>query len=94
MDFTAHIIKQQGRRPTESFEPHKLHASVRAACLCVETPEGYAEAAASSVCETVTKWLSSRPEVTSEDLRRKAADALAILQPDAAYIYKHHHSVI
>jgi transcriptional regulator NrdR family protein len=94
MSSSSHIIKRQGRRPTESFERHKLHSSVLAACLSVRTPEGYAESTATAVCEAVMDWLSNRPEVTSEDLRRKAADALSVFHPDAAYLYKHHNLVI
>lgn len=94
MSSSSHIIKRQGRRPTESFERDKLHTSVLAACLSVRTPEGYAESTAAAVCDTVIEWLASRPEVTSEDLRRKAADALATFHTDAAYLYKHHNLVI
>lgn len=90
----THIVKRQGRRPAETFERDKLHASVLAACLSVRTPEGYAESIATSVCKAVNEWLSSKPEVTSEDLRRKAADALTVFHPDAAYLYKCHHLVM
>lgn len=94
MSMKPHIVKRQGRRPTEDFERRKLHSSVLSACLSVRTPEGYAETTASAVCDSVVEWLASRPEVTSEDLRRKAADALAVFHPDAAYLYKYHHLVI
>lgn len=88
------IIKHGGRRPTESFQRSKLHASVRAACLSVRTPEGEAETTARKVCDTVTAWLEKHPEVTSNDLRRKAADALQSFHPEAAYLYQHHRLII
>lgn len=88
------IIKRQGERPSESFMRGKLHASVLAALLSVRTPEGHAEATAEAVCEAVVHWLSYKPEVTSDDLRRKATDTLAAFHPDAAYLYKHHPAVI
>jgi hypothetical protein len=94
MSSAAHIVKHRGKRPTEAFKRSKLHASILAACLSVRMPEGYAETTATAVCDTVVDWLSSRPEVTSEDLRRKAADALTAFHPDAAHLYKHHHLVI
>lgn len=91
---SAIIIKRQGERPSENFERGKLHASVLAACLSVRTPEGHADATAEAVCEAVVNWLSHKPEVTSDDLRRKATEALTAFHPDAAYLYKHHRLVI
>lgn len=90
----SYVVKRQGKRPTEAFEREKLHASILAACLSVHTPEGQAEANADAVCDVVTSWLGDKPEVTSEDIRRKAAEALARHNPEAAHLYKHHHMVI
>lgn len=94
MSSTTHVVKRQGKRPTEAFERNKLHASILAACLSVKTPEGQAEATASSVCDAVTEWLADKPEVTSGDIRRKASDVLAKYHPEAAHLYKHHHMII
>lgn len=88
------IVKRGGQRPTEAFNRTKLHASVRAACLSVRSPEGEAELTADTVCAVVIKWCDTKPEVTSSDLRRKATDALMNLHPEAAYLYKHHRLVI
>ena len=88
------IVKQAGRRPSEAFQQQKLHASILAACLSVRSPEGVAEATAHQVCSAVIYWLESKPEVTSADIRRIAADSLAIYHPEAAYLYKHHRLVI
>lgn len=90
----ATIVKRQGDRPSESYERSKLHASILAACLSVRTPEGHAEATAEAVCDAVTDWLARKPEVTSDDIRRKATEALMAFHPDAAYLYKHHRLVI
>lgn len=90
----AHVVKRNGQRPSESFQPQKLHASIVAACLSVRSPEGEAETIAHSVCSTIEEWLSIRPEVTSDDLRRKASESLAVLHPEAAYLYKHHQLVL
>ncbi len=90
----ADVIKHTGKRPTESFERSKLHSSIVAACLSVRSPEGEAETIAHEVCRHVIAWLEQKPEVTSEDLRRKASDALHILHPEAAYLYKHHQIVL
>lgn len=88
------IIKRDGARPSEDFDQAKLHASVRAACLSVRSPEGEAETTAANVCREVMQWLTTRAEVTSSDLRRKATETLMIFHPEAAYLYKHHRLVL
>lgn len=94
MGLAVDIVKRGGARPTERFSRDKLHASIRAACLSVRSPEGEAETTASNVCDAVIIWLETRPEVTSHDLRRKATDTLETFHPEAAYLYKHHRLVI
>lgn len=90
----AYVIKRQGKRPTEAFQRKKLHDSLMAACLSVRTPEGQAETTADIVCNAVEEWLQNKPEVTSDDIRRKAASALTPLHPEAAHLYKHHHLIM
>lgn len=88
------VVKRGGQRASERFDPTKLHASVRAACLSVRSPEGTAESAADSVCTVVVEWCRTRPEITSDDLRRVAALHLERIHPEAAYLYKHHRLVL
>lgn len=88
------VVKRGGKRPTEHFDREKLHASVLAACLSVRSPQGMAESAADSVCGTVIAWCANKPEVTSDDLRRVAANHLTVIHPEAAYLYKHHRLVL
>jgi transcriptional regulator NrdR family protein len=88
------VVKRGGSRPSEKFEPTKLHSSVLAACLSVRSPQGEAETAAGNVCDAVIVWCSKKPEVTSADLRRKAAEHLHAIHPEAAYFYKHHRLVL
>ena len=90
----TYIVKRQGKRPTEVFERKKLHASIVAVCLSVRAPEGQADATADSVCDAVMRWLDDKPEVTSDDIRRKAAAVLEKYHPEADHLYKHHHMVI
>jgi len=94
MTLAIDIVKRDGKRPSESFNRAKLHASIRAACLSVRSPEGEAEITASNVCDAVIIWLSTKPEVTSSDLRRKATETLESFHPEAAYLYKHHRLVM
>ena len=88
------IVKGGGKRPSESFQREKLHASVQAACLSVRSPEGEAEMTANKVCDAVILWLDTKPEVTSADLRRKASETLERHHPEADYLYKHHRLVM
>ena len=88
------IIKRGGYRPTESFQRDKLYASIHAACLSVRSPDGVAKNTADNVCDAVIIWLETKPEATSADLRRKAAETLESFHPEAAYLYKHHRLVI
>lgn len=94
MTLAIDIVKRDGKRPSESFSRTKLHASIRAACLSVRSPEGEAETTASNVCDAVIIWLETKPEVTSNDLRRKATETLESFHPEAAYLYKHHRLVM
>ena len=88
------IVKRGGKRPSEHFQRGKLHASVYAACLSVRTPDGEATTTADNVCEAVILWCDTKPEATSNDLRRVASGHLEKFHPEAAYLYKHHRLVI
>ena len=94
MSHVTTVVKRGGKRPPENFDPAKLRASVCAACLSVRSPEGHAIDTAKKVCDQVAKWCNDKPEVTSADLRRQAADNLQKYQPEAAYLYKHHKVII
>jgi transcriptional regulator NrdR family protein len=84
------IVKRGGQRPTEAFERAKLERSIRATLLSLRTPDGQAEDTARRVTDIVEQWVADHSEVTSVDIRLRAASALEPLHPDAAYLYKHH----
>lgn len=94
MSVLSYVVKRRGKRPTEAFSREKLYTSIFTTCLSVQAPEGQAEATAQAVCDAVIQWLDDKPEVTSEDIRRKAGETLARYHPEAAHLYKHHHMVI
>ncbi len=94
MSLAVDIVKRGGERPSERFNKDKLYESIRAACLSVRTPDGEAEIIAGKVCDALIIWLSTKPEVTSHDLRRKATETLQMFHPEAAYLYKHHRLVM
>lgn len=93
-DAAIDIVKGGGGRPSEAFQREKLHKSIVAACLTAGTPPGQAEAIARAVTEDVITWLSSRPEVTSHDVRRITAKHLRTHHPDAGYLYEQHRMML
>lgn len=90
----THVVKNSHYRHPEPFEREKLHRSIIAACLSSGAPTGHAESIARRVVDEVIVWLESRPEVTSNDLRRVAAQYLRTYHPDASYLYEHHHTTL
>lgn len=94
MQKAINIVKRGGRRPSEPFTIEKLHASIIAACLSVRAPSGEADTIATHVCKIVSDWCDTKPEVTSNDLRRVAAESLEKYHSEAAYLYKHHRLVL
>lgn len=72
---------------TSSFEPHVLAQSIHEACMKAFGFAGEAELTALKVCKEVETWLINKEEVTSSDIRRKAATALRKYNPRAAYAY-------
>ena len=87
-------VVKRGGRPTEVFDPEKLHRSIVATCLSVNTPDGQAEDVAKSVTVDVMQWCQSRPEITSDDIRRRAHKTLVKLHTDAAYLYEHYKHIV
>jgi len=90
----THVVKSRAHRHPELFDQEKLHKSIVAACIASGAPTGHAESMARRVTEEVVIWLESRPEVTSDDLRRTASRYLRTYHPDAAYLYEHHRSTL
>lgn len=89
------VIKiKDGSRTSERFDSKKLYASIESACLSVGLATGLADDTARHVTSTVELWLTDRPEVTSDDIRRVATQSLNIVSPEAAYLYKHHHTML
>ncbi len=90
----THIVKNSRNRHPEPFDRNKLHKSLVAACLSSGTPVGHAESISRKVVDSVAGWVETRPEVTSNDIRRIAAQYLKTHHPDASYLYEHHRSTL
>ena len=88
MRYPTHVIKSEGKRPSEDYSREKLHASIVSACLSVHSTISQAESTAQAVTDNVESWLDNKPEVTSSDIRNISAQFLHTYNPDAAYIYK------
>jgi transcriptional regulator NrdR family protein len=82
------IIKRQ--QHIEPYDEQKLMRSIFASCLAVRTPQGEAEITAKRIAKEVGAWVQKKPEVTSHELRIRAAQQLTKYNPHAAYLYKHH----
>ena len=83
-----HIVKRHGS--SENYDERKLYASVFASCLAVKVQPRVAELISAQVVREVETWLDKKHEVTSKDLTHRVFDSLHLLNPDAAYLYKHH----
>lgn len=81
-----YIVKRNGQ--IEPYSAAKLAASIKAACMSVRALDGEAETTAELVRKKFEAWLQTKTEVTSADIRRISAEALATYNEDAAYIYK------
>ena len=72
----------------EPYDAPKLQASLNAACLAVQTPAGQAELTAKVICRDMLPWIMSKHELTSYELRLKAATFLKVHNPRAAERYR------
>ncbi len=88
------VSKSRQNLDSENFDPLKLHASVLSACFAVRTLEGEAHLTAQHVCERVIKWVSTKSEITSDDIRRITANFLRGYHPEAAYVYENYSEMV
>lgn len=87
------LIVKRMTSHTEPYDERKLYASIYAACLSVRTPAGEAELTANKVCGDIQPWLNTKKEITSLDIRHRAAEHLKLYNPDAAYMYVRHRTM-
>lgn len=86
-----HIVKRGGH--TQEYDGRKLYASIYAVMLSGQSSVNSAELAAQAVQKRVEAWLDNKHEVTSNDIRRVAGEALKVVNHNAAYQYLHHRVV-
>lgn len=86
MDSARHVVKRRGH--TEPYDREKLHASICAVSLAAGEVFWDVHFLAEETIEEVEAWLEAKYEVTSNDIRRVAAEALAKNSNDAALLYR------
>lgn len=94
MGLAVDVVKRGGKRASETFDPGKLYASVYATCASVRSLDGHADDTSRRVCDIVIGWCQNKSEVTTADIRTRAAKALHSFHPDAAYLYKHYKQIL
>ncbi|MBI3494867.1 hypothetical protein HY004_02710 [Candidatus Saccharibacteria bacterium] len=92
--MNSYVVKSGGLHESEIFDPLKLHGSLMAACLAVRSLEGEAHMTAQKITERVIDWLDNKTEVTTDDVRRIAANSLQTYQPEAAYMYETYKDIL
>lgn len=92
--MNSYVVKSGGLHESEMFDPLKLHGSLMAACLAVRSLEGEAHMTAQKITEKVIDWLDNKTEVTTDDVRRIAANSLQTYQPEAAYMYETYKDIL
>lgn len=86
-----HIVKRSGN--PEPYDARKVYASIYSAALSMREPVGSAELIAGEVVKHVETWLAPKHMVTSNDIRRVAANHLKELHAGIAFQYLHHRVV-
>ncbi|MGI6612127.1 MAG: ATP cone domain-containing protein [Candidatus Nanosyncoccaceae bacterium] len=86
------IIKSSGEK--EAYNPNKIAASIYKSCLAVNSSMGEAEKYGELIAKEIDKWLKTKTEVTTTDLRIKSSRELKKYHPEAAYFYENYKNTI
>lgn len=78
----------------EDFFPDKIGSSIKKSCLAVNSSLGEAEKYAELITREVNRWLRSKSEVTTTDLRVRSAKELKKYHPEAAFFYENYKKTI
>ena len=86
------VIKQNGKQ--QAYSSDKIERSIKNSCLAVNSTIGEAEKYAELINQKLDKWLKTKNEITTEDLRIKSSNELARYHPEAAYFYANYKKTI
>lgn len=92
--MNVYVAKADSTAHSQEFDPLKLHHSVLSACYAVRAFEGEAHLTARHVCERVIRWVNTKTEITSADIRRVTTSFLRQYHPEAAYTYESYKEII
>ena len=85
------IIKRKGH--TELYDERKVYGSCYFACRNAHMGEKEAEDIASKVCTKVTKSVSKKKFVSSDDIFKLLVQELKKHDEDAAFLYETHRDI-
>ena len=86
------IIKANGEK--EAYNSDKVAASVRKSCLAVNSSMGEAEKYGELIAKETDKWMKTKTEGTTTDIRTKSSRELKKYHPEAAYFYENYKNTI
>lgn len=86
------ITKEDGRQ--QPYEKNKIEKSIKKSCLAVNSSLGEAEKYSELIAKEIDKWLKSKSEVTTTDLRARSSKELKRYHPEAAYFYENYKKTI
>ena len=81
-----HLVKRKGHN--EEYDERKVYASCYAAALNAHYNEKEAEEFAKVVTTKVNKWIKTKAQISSDDIRHQII--IAMHDPEVALLYKHH----
>ncbi len=82
------VVKRAGTK--ETFDDHKVYASIYEACISAKVPKRDAEKICEKITREIGKWLKGRDEVDSSAIFKKVAEILEGMNKEAAYAYETH----
>lgn len=86
------VRKTNGK--AEAYSPKKIETSIKKSCLAVNSSLGEAEKYAELITQQLNRWLKTKSEVTSVDIRTRSGRELKRYHPEAAYFYENYKKTI
>ena len=86
-----HIVKRQGHK--EPYDERKVYGSCYAACVGTHLTKAEAEKICTIVTREVTKWVKKQKEITSDDIFKKTAETIKLMNEDVAFMYATHRDI-
>jgi len=86
-----HIVKRRGH--TELYDERKVYGSCYFACRNAHMDQKGSEDIANKVCTKVTKAISKKKFVSSDDIFKLLTEELRKYDDDAAFLYETHRDI-